>query len=283
MATQSAQRIPEWQKHNQHDLSSSDDEAHGDGAGCCGFGDGGSSDISDDDAARWAVLHGAVPGYIRNAFIKKVYAILSVQLLVTVGISAAILSVPEETLVDYNWGLVMQVDAILMLVMVFGLSCCRCGERMMRTFPQNYIFLGTLTILVSILTGSCCLAYDTDTVIIAAGLTTGIFFALTAYACLTRTDFTGLGPYLFILLACLVGASFIGIFLQIPMYDLVIAAVSCVLFSFYIIYDTQLIVGGSHKRYQFGIDEYCFAALNLYMDIINLFLGLLRIVGGRNN
>lgn len=62
---------------------------------------------------------------------------------------------------------------------------------------------------------------------------------------------------------------------------LVYACLGVLLFSFFIVYDTQLIVGGAHKH-AFDIDDYCFAALNLYLDIINLFLFLLQIFGARN-
>jgi len=47
----------------------------------------------------------------------------------------------------------------------------------------------------------------------------------------------------------------------------------------FIVYDTQLMLGGKHK-YAISMDEYVFAALNLYLDIINLFLYILRIMGG---
>ena len=49
-------------------------------------------------------------------------------------------------------------------------------------------------------------------------------------------------------------------------------------FSLYIVYDTQLMMGGKHK-YALSPEEYVFAALNLYLDIINLFLYILMIVG----
>ena len=52
-----------------------------------------------------------------------------------------------------------------------------------------------------------------------------------------------------------------------------------VIFSLYIIYDTQIMLGGNHK-YSLSPEEYIFAALNLYLDIINLFMYLLSIFGG---
>ena len=61
---------------------------------------------------------------------------------------------------------------------------------------------------------------------------------------------------------------------------LVYCVAGALLFSFYLIYDTQLIIGGNHKHH-FSIDDYCMAAINLYIDIIQLFLWLLQIFGKR--
>jgi len=46
----------------------------------------------------------------------------------------------------------------------------------------------------------------------------------------------------------------------------------------YLVFDTQLMLGGKHK-YALSPEEYIFAALNLYLDIINMFLYILSIVG----
>ena len=55
-------------------------------------------------------------------------------------------------------------------------------------------------------------------------------------------------------------------------------AAGALVFSLYLVYDTQLMLGGKHK-YALSPEEYIFAALNLYLDIINLFLYILMIVG----
>ena len=59
------------------------------------------------------------------------------------------------------------------------------------------------------------------------------------------------------------------------------SAIGCVIFSIYLIYDTQMMMGGKHK-YALSPEEYIFAALNLYLDIINLFLYILAIFGNSN-
>merc|ERR1719414_198948 len=109
--------------------------------------------------------------------------------------------------------------------------------------------------------------------------------AMTAYACTTKTDFTGCGPYLYGALMVLIffgfAISMLSLFgVQIQWMTMLYNLAGVVIFTFYIVYDTQLILGGNHKV-QFSIDDYCFAALSLYLDIINLFLSLLSLVGSR--
>ena len=77
---------------------------------------------------------------------------------------------------------------------------------------------------------------------------------------------------------------FIGIFVRTRILYLVIAGIACLLFSAYLLYDIQLVMGG--RYYSISPDEYVFAALNIYLDIINLFLWILTIIGlagGNNN
>jgi len=52
----------------------------------------------------------------------------------------------------------------------------------------------------------------------------------------------------------------------------------CVCAVQYLVVDTQLMLGG-HHRYALSPEEYIFAALNLYLDIVNMFLFILSIVG----
>ena len=58
-----------------------------------------------------------------------------------------------------------------------------------------------------------------------------------------------------------------------------LGAAGAVVFSLYLVYDTQLMMGGKHK-YSLSPEEYIFAALNIYLDVINLFMYILMIVGG---
>merc|ERR1719375_323922 len=168
---------------------------------------------------------------------------------------------------------------IFSLVLVLGVSCC-CQE-MARKVPYNYLFLLLVTVCEAVIVGFICAMYTGQSVLLAAGLTAGIFAGLTVYACTTNSDFTGMGGYLAAALMGLILTSFICMFFPSPMMQKVLGGFGAILFSFYIVYDTQLICGGKHKKHQFGVDDYVFAALNIYLDIINLFLYLLSLFGDR--
>ena len=66
---------------------------------------------------------------------------------------------------------------------------------------------------------------------------------------------------------------------------LLLAAAGCLIFSLYIVYDTQLIIGSPDAskphKYAFTVDDYAFAAANLYLDVINLFYMVLALSGDR--
>ena len=59
---------------------------------------------------------------------------------------------------------------------------------------------------------------------------------------------------------------------------LVFAIIGAIIFSLYIVFDTQMMMGGNHK-YSISPEEYIFAAIAIYLDILNIFLYILRIVG----
>lgn len=64
----------------------------------------------------------------------------------------------------------------------------------------------------------------------------------------------------------------------VKVLHLIYSCFGAFLFSIYLIYDTQLMMGGDHK-YSISPEEYVFAALNIYIDIINIFMYILAILG----
>lgn len=231
------------------------------------------------------LLSGLTEKAIRNGFVRKVYSILSAQLVVTAVIGRIIMSVgdslPDSTVIF----LLFSCLAISVAVMCVFF----CRPDLMRKSPTNYILLGLYTLAMGVMVGFISASYTQESVLIALGITCLVVVGLTAFACQTKYDFTGFGPYLFCGCLVLMGfgftlwiASMAG--LSGPAFEtarLVYSAMGALLFSAYIVFDTQMIVGGTQHRYQFSVDDYAFAAIMLYVDIIQLFLHLLRIFGNR--
>lgn len=105
---------------------------------------------------------------------------------------------------------------------------------------------------------------------------------LTLFAFQTKWDFTVMGGVLFVALIVFMIFGIVAIFLPGKTMTLVYSSLGALLFSFYLIYDTQLIIGGKHK-YSISPEEYIFAALNLYLDVINIFIYILSILGASRN
>lgn len=103
--------------------------------------------------------------------------------------------------------------------------------------------------------------------------------ALTAYACFTDIDYTKLMPYMIIGCVILLTASLCAMFIKIPILHTIISAVTVFFFSVYLIVDTQLIIGG--HTYQLSMDDYVLGAIILYIDIITIFVEILKLVGDK--
>ena len=111
-------------------------------------------------------------------------------------------------------------------------------------------------------------------------MTATVVVAITFWAVTTKTDLTICGPIVFVLSSIyIVGGFFVWSFG--PSAHLIFSIIGAILFSFYLAYDTQLIVGGKHKQYQLAVDEYILGSVLLYLDIINIFLYLLSAGGDR--
>jgi protein lifeguard len=143
---------------------------------------------------------------------------------------------------------------------------------------MNFIFLAIFTIAQSFLLGCMSATYEPDAIFMAVGITAAVCFGLTIFAFQTKWDFTVMGGVLFVAVIILMIFGIVAMFFPGKTIKLVYASLGALLFCVYLIYDTQLMMGGKHK-YSISPEEYIFAALNLYLDIVNIFIYILTIIG----
>uniref|UniRef100_A0AAQ4PTY8 Protein lifeguard 2 n=1 Tax=Gasterosteus aculeatus aculeatus TaxID=481459 RepID=A0AAQ4PTY8_GASAC len=197
---------------------------------------------------------------IRRVFIRKVYAILMIQLLVTLAIVAIFtFCEPVKNYIQSNPGWYWASYAVF-FVTYLTLSCCAAPRRQ---FPWNLILLA---IFVSMR------FYNTKSVVMCLGITAAVCLLVTVFSFQTKFDVTSCQGVLFVF--CMV------MFVSGVVLALVLPY-QYVSHFFFLAFDTQLLMG--NKRYTMSPEEYVFAALNIYLDIIYIFSFFLQIFGSKRD
>ncbi|XP_073341558.1 glutamate receptor, ionotropic, N-methyl D-aspartate-associated protein 1b (glutamate binding) [Pagrus major] len=211
---------------------------------------------------------------IRRAFIRKVFLVLTAQLMVTFAFVAVF------TFVDQVKQFVM-VNAWTYLVSygIFFVSVCViscCGD-VRRRHPWNLVALSILTLSMSYMVGMIASFHDTESVIMAVGITAVVCFTVVIFSMQTKYDFTSCHGVLFVCLIVLIFFGILCIIIRDRILHIVYAGLGALLFTCFLAVDTQLLLG--NKELSLSPEEYIFAALTLYTDIINIFLYILAIIG----
>lgn len=234
---------------------------------------------------------------IRARFIRKVYAILLSQLAVTlVIVCACVFSYDikkiycDEVRVDENGlyrcyranpvGIVIYYASYAVFFVTYiTLVCC---EGVRRKSPGNLIALGIFTLALSMMVASISVYHNVAWVFMAIGITAFICLGLTIFSFQTKIDITGWGMYLFAGSWVLFLFGIIAIIFSMNGYPIlytVYSGLMALLFSMFLVYDTQQIMGG--KKYSISPEEHIYAAVQLYVDVIMIFLSILNL--GRGN
>ncbi len=197
-------------------------------------------------------------------FIKETYQLFAGSLLV--GAAGAYVGMGIPAIAQYYWAFV-----ILEFALIFGIGFARQKPGLNLAMLFAFALVSGLT--MSVMIERFVSAGAGGIVANALILTTVAFGGLSMFAMNTKRDFTTMGKFLFITLIVVVVASLLNVFwLHNPWMQVGIASVSAILFSAFILYDTQNIIQGNYGH---PID----GALALYLDFINLFTSLLQLLG----
>ncbi|KJR86122.1 bax inhibitor family protein [Sporothrix schenckii 1099-18] len=228
------------------------------------------SDLPDDFKFGGSVAEATVS--IRNQFVRKVYAILTIQLLATSALGAV-------SFLSEGYRKWIQTHPALVFVSLFGaMGFLGLTYWKRKSYPANLLFLAGFTVLEAYSISVIVSFYEASIVLNAVVLTAGIFVFLTLFACQTKYDFTSWMPYLFGALWALILFGFMAMFFPYSSTtELIYGGITALIFSGYILVDTQMVLRKHH------VEEEIAAAISLYLDIINLFLAILRILNSQQN
>ena len=215
---------------------------------------------------------------IRKGFIAKVYGILACQLLLLflIVLLGFINSTFHELLLTSKFIYILTFILFIMciLIIIFNPS-------LLQKVPINYIILFIFTFSYSWWIALYTINFSPSIVLISIFLTLVTVVTLTIYAQMTKNDFSVIGGILINSFVLLFSCSLVLIFVDISLFNVIMVFFGLIIFSLYLLFDVQLVIGKGQIKY--GEDDYIFAALNLYIDIIGIFVRILELVGNNNN
>lgn len=214
-----------------------------------------------------------------RTFLQRVYLFMSLGLATTGLVALAIVSSPAALTFIFGNPLVFYglMIAELLLVMAFAPVAARVSAGAASAMFFGYAALSGVTFSVIFL------RYTAGSIGSTFVITGGMFAALSAYGATTKRDLTSLGSFCFMGLIGLVLASIVNIFLGSTMLYWLTTFVGVIVFTGLVAYDTAKLkeLGATLDGRDAVTKGALQGALILYLDFINLFLMLLRVLGGR--
>ncbi|XP_029379864.1 protein lifeguard 1 [Echeneis naucrates] len=207
---------------------------------------------------------------VRRGFVRKVFGILTVQLLFTFSVVCVFTfsSAVKEAVQTNLWAYI--TSFIIFAVVAVTLSYC---ESFNRRHPWNIVGLVVVTLSFSYMAGTIASFHDTSAVVITMAVTMVISLAIIIFSAQTRYDFTMFYGVLLILAVDLMMFGFFCTFYSSYITDIAYGCFGALLYSLFLMVDCQLMMG--MMSFRLDPEEYINAALFIYLDIVLIFLYLL--------
>jgi FtsH-binding integral membrane protein len=219
-----------------------------------------------------------IAAFDESRFMTRVYGWMSFALALSAFSAAATVSTPGlfRWIVSNRMVFFGLIIGELGLVLYLGVAITRMSLAAARTAFVGYSLLNGLTLSVVFL------AYTSESIGTTFLVTAATFAAMSMYGYVTKRDLTRLGSFLFMGLIGIVIASLVNIFLRSDAVYFVVTYIGVIVFVGLTAYDTQKIKAmgaeaGSGEEAAGKIAV--LGALALYLDFVNLFLLMLRLVG----
>lgn len=212
-------------------------------------------------------------GAEKAVLVRRTYGLVFLGVLLTMG--GAWLAMSQQALLVQS-----AQHPFIGFLIFFGVLFA--AQRMSRTFPANI----ALTLLATFIAGVWIapvlfVANQQQPGIVgqAAMLTFVTFSGLSLYAVFSRRDFSAWGGFFVVGVIVLIVTSLLNLYFRNETASLWLAGATVFIFGGLLVFDTWRIV----RSNQYGPDDYVPAAVSIYVDLLNIFLAILRLLGGRRS
>ena len=211
-----------------------------------------------------------------SEFMRQVYLWMGAGLLITAACAAGAASLPQfRAAVFGNYRIV-----ILLILAHFGLVVVLTSAIHRLTELETAVCFALYAALTGIMLSSVFLRYPLGDVASAFVTAAGMFTAMSIYGTATRRDLTAWGSFLFMGVVGLLIAAIVNFFLHSTRMTFVTSCCGVVVFTGLSAYNTWRLWNFG-QRAPWGRQHAIRGALSLYLDLVNLFRFLLRLMGER--
>ena len=210
------------------------------------------------------------------AFLSQAFLWMFAGLLVTAGVAYAVQT--NQRLLDFASGsFLLLFIAQLMIVVAISAGIKRISAT--AALALFFVYAASLGVTIGLIVSS----YTTGSVVTAFVSASAMFGAAGIYGAVTKRSLAGMRGYLFMGLIGLMVAMVLNLFFPNGMVSLLISIVGVVIFTALTAYDVQRIQSGDLAAATGSMEKAAvIGALQLYLDFINIFLFMLRLLGGRS-
>ncbi|VDD89703.1 unnamed protein product [Enterobius vermicularis] len=217
---------------------------------------------------------------IRAAFVRKVFILVGIMLaVVTVMTAIPFLDKGLQTTVRGSSALYLTSYVVFLIVYIM-LMCC---ESVRRSFPSNLIATAILTLSIGYMTMMVCSYHRVESVLMCLIITTVCCGGIIIFSIQTKYDLTSAMGIVFILSLVLMVFGLVAIIavtvFHVKWLYTVYSAAAALLFMFYLAIDVQTVMGG--RKYEVSPEDYIFAAIQIFLDIVYIFWMILSLFGSR--
>ena len=213
-------------------------------------------------------------------FMYKVYGWMSVALTISGAVAYFVASTPSIYMTFFKSPILVFGIALIQIGLVMFLA----SQINRLSYSEAVTMFLLYAALVGVTTSSVLIVYTFSSVFLAFGITAGLFSSMALYGYFTGADLTSMGSTLIMGLWGIILAMFLNMWFQSPEIQYWISVAAVGIFTLLTAYDSQKIKQLAHSL---GHDQETknkvaiMGALTLYLDFINLFLHLVRLLGKR--